>query len=74
VSETDELCRHRQAYLDVMGMWGPPGPGTPRAGATAAPGRLARGPDGSDREAAFRGWYLVTHGDEHADPCEPPAS
>jgi len=58
------LCRHRQAYLDAMGLWGP-SPGTAAAG-----GRLAPGPDGADREAAFRGWHLVTRGVEHADPCE----
>jgi hypothetical protein len=68
------LCPHRQAYLAVMGMWGPPRPGAPGAGAVTEGGRLAPGPDGADREAAFRGWYLVTHEDLHIDPCEPSAA
>ncbi|HUZ22972.1 MAG TPA: hypothetical protein VMV07_04320 [Streptosporangiaceae bacterium] len=63
------LCPHRQAYLDAMGLWGAP-PGAPGGASPAnADGRLAPGPDGADREAAFRGWHLVTRGEEHADPC-----
>jgi hypothetical protein len=68
------LCPHRQAYLDAMGLWGsPPGSAGPSAtgpGVTDGGGRFAPGLDGADREAAFRGWHLVTSGDEHVDPCE----
>jgi hypothetical protein len=60
------ICPHRQAYLDAMGQWGAPA----RPDAAAADGKLVPGPDGADREAAFRGWYLVTQGHEHADPCQ----
>jgi hypothetical protein len=60
-------CPHRLAYLDAMGQWGAPARPDPLA---TADGRLVPGPDGADREAAFRGWYLVTQGHEHADPCQ----
>jgi hypothetical protein len=70
INAPGRLCPHRQAYLDAMGLWGSP-PGAPATASPAgADGRLAPGPDGADREAAFRGWHLVTRGDEHADPCE----
>lgn len=63
-------CRHRQAYLEVMGLWGP---AAPAATAIDSDGKLAPGAGGTDRESAFRGWYLITRGDEHPDPCGPPA-
>jgi|CZKW01.1.fsa_nt_gi hypothetical protein len=67
------VCSHRDAYLRVMAQWGSPPPDVAAmARADGTGSRLAAGPGGEDREAAFRGWYLVQHGTEHVDPCEQP--
>ena len=72
------LCAHRGAYVREMTLWDGNPPGTPYTSPADGTGRLAPGPQGQDREAAFADWHRANYGTDHADPCDgspaPPAA
>jgi hypothetical protein len=73
-----QVCAHRGAYLREMTLWDVNPPGTPYTSPAGGTGRLAPGPQGQDREAAFADWHRANYGTDHADPCDgspaPPAA
>lgn len=72
------VCAHRGAYMREMTLWDGNPPGPPYTSPADGTGRLARGPQGQDREAAFADWHRANYGTDHADPCDgspaPPAA
>ena len=72
------VCAHRGAYMREMTLWDGNPPGPPYISPADGTGRLARGPQGQDREAAFADWHRANYGTDHADPCDgspaPPAA
>lgn len=65
-----QICAHRGAYMREMTLWDSNPPGTPYTSPTDGTGRLAPGPQGQDREAAFADWHRANYGIDHADPCD----
>jgi hypothetical protein len=64
------ICAHLGGYMREMTLWDGNPPGTPYPSPTDGTGRLAPGPQGQDREAAFADWHRANYGIDHADPCD----
>jgi hypothetical protein len=64
------VCACRNAYMHEAGLWDGTPPGVPYTSPTDGRGKLAPGPAGEDREAAFRSWHAARYGAEHTDPCD----